>query len=160
MGDYLYNRKQKEDEVMAIIGYDFQDRDRLWEALQGKGSLVTHIGGCPVPENNKMLALLGDKMIGLIIIRDERREGRTIGQATRRVAELASRRRLEALCDNIGLTQWINVSPFHGGIVSKDNKSATIEAIVGAVFEDAGEAVAKRVMENMGIIESTASEPV
>ncbi|KAF4875128.1 hypothetical protein CGCSCA1_v005512 [Colletotrichum siamense] len=81
MGDYLYNRTQREDEVMTIIDYEFQDRDRLWEALQGKGSLVTHIGGRPVPENNRMLALLGDKMIGFIIIRDERRKGRTIGSA-------------------------------------------------------------------------------
>ncbi|KAK1856385.1 ribonuclease III [Colletotrichum chrysophilum] len=160
MGDYLYNRKQKEDEVMAIIDYEFQDRDRLWEALQGKGSLVTQIGGRPV-RDNRMLAMVGDKIVGLIIIRNENRDGRTIaGQATTRVAELACDSRLVALCDNTGLTQWINGSPFNGGLVSKDNKAATIEAIVGAVFEDAGEAVAKRVMENMGIIERTASEPV
>ncbi|KAI8253914.1 hypothetical protein K4K53_009643 [Colletotrichum sp. SAR 10_77] len=160
MGDYLYNRRQKEDEVMAIIDYEFQDRDRLWEALQGKGSLVTQIGGRPVRDNNRMLAMIGDKIVGLIIIRNENRDGRTIGQATMRVAELACDSRLVALCDNIGLTQWINVSPFNGGLVSKDNKAATIEAIVGAVFEEAGEAAAKRVMEKMGIIEPTVSEPV
>ncbi|EQB43741.1 hypothetical protein CGLO_17559 [Colletotrichum gloeosporioides Cg-14] len=160
MGDILYNRTQKENEVMAIIGYTFEDRERLWEALQGKGSLVTHIGGLPVHEKNRMLALIGDKIVGLIIIRDEYRAGRTKGQATMRVSELACDSRLEALCDNIGLTQWINVSPFHGGLVSKDNKSATVEALVGAVFEEAGEAAAKRVMQNMGIIEPTTTEPV
>lgn len=81
MGDYLYNRKQKEDEVTAIIDYEFQDRDRLWEALQGKGSLVTQIGGRPVRDNNRMLAMIGDKIVGLIIIRNENRDGRTIGSA-------------------------------------------------------------------------------
>ncbi|KAJ3958398.1 hypothetical protein N0V92_005040 [Colletotrichum tropicale] len=147
MNDNLYNRTQKENDAMTIIGYTFGDRDRLWEALQGKGSLVTQIGGRQVRDNNRKMAMVGDGVITLVIRKDayiDDRLPKGIAQAT-------------SIADYIGLTRCINVSPLHGGVVSRDNKSATVEAIVGAVWLDADETAAERVMETLGIIGPAAS---
>ncbi|KAK2730150.1 ribonuclease III [Colletotrichum kahawae] len=152
------NRKQKEDGAMAIIGYEFRDRDLLWEALQGKGSLVTQIGGRLLRDNNKKMALVGDGFITLVIRKDAYKDDLvTKGEMNRRVVTLANNARLESLCDNSGLTRCINVSPVNGGVVSRDNKSATVEATVAAVFFDAGIDAAERVMENLGIVGPAAS---
>ncbi|KAI8213938.1 hypothetical protein K4K52_003036 [Colletotrichum sp. SAR 10_76] len=158
MNDNLFNRTQKENDAMTIIGYTFGDRDRLWEALQGKGSLVTQIGGRQVRDNNRKMAMVGDGVITLVIRKDAYIDDHLPkGHANNRVATLANNERLEALCDHSGLTRCINVSPLHGGVVSRDNKSATVEAIVGAVWLDADETAAERVMETLGIIGPAAS---
>ncbi|KAF4820512.1 Ribonuclease 3 [Colletotrichum siamense] len=158
MNDNLYNRAQKESDAMTIIGYTFGNRDRLWEALQGKGSLVTQIGGRLLPDHNRKMAMVGDGIITSVIRIDAFNDDlMTKGQTNRRVVTLANNERLISLCDDKGLTPCINVSPVNGGVVSRDNKSATVEAIVGAVFLDAGMDAAEMVMENLGIIGPAAS---
>lgn len=85
MNDNLFNRTQKENDAMTIIGYTFGDRDRLWEALQGKGSLVTQIGGRQVRDNNRKMAMVGDGVITLVIRKDayiDDRLPKGIAQAT------------------------------------------------------------------------------
>ncbi|KAF0331358.1 ribonuclease III [Colletotrichum asianum] len=153
----MNDRTQKENDAITIIGYTFGDRDRLWEALQGKRSLVTQIGGRQVRDNRKM-AMVGDGVITLVIRKDAYIDNRLAkGHANNRVVTLANNERLEALCDHSGLTRCINVSPLHGGVVSRDNKSSTVEAIVGAVWLDADETAAERVMKKIGIIGPAAS---
>lgn len=56
--------------VEDIIGYNFADPLILWEALQGSGSGNTFAGTRRFPEGNKRLAILGDTILQLVLVRD------------------------------------------------------------------------------------------
>ena len=54
--------------VESIIGYVFDDRFLLWEALQAAGSPVVHAGGRSFRNGNKRLAVLGDTVLQLALV--------------------------------------------------------------------------------------------
>ena len=54
--------------VEETIGYEFNNRSILWEALQAAGSGVTAVDGRPLMDGNKRLALLGDAIIDVALI--------------------------------------------------------------------------------------------
>lgn len=54
--------------VELIIDYTFTDPFKLWEALQAPGSPVPSIGGRPIPEGNKRLAMIGDSVLKLAMV--------------------------------------------------------------------------------------------
>jgi ribonuclease-3 len=56
--------------VEEILGYTFNDRNCLWEALQAPGSGVLVAGTRRITEGNKRLALKGDAAIKNVIIED------------------------------------------------------------------------------------------
>lgn len=56
--------------VQDIIGYNFTDPFILWEALQAAGSGNTFAGNRRFPEGNKRLAVLGDTILQLVLVRD------------------------------------------------------------------------------------------
>ena len=56
--------------VQDIIGYNFADPLILWEALQAAGSGNTFAGNRRFPEGNKRLAVLGDTILQLVLVRD------------------------------------------------------------------------------------------
>jgi ribonuclease III len=56
--------------VEQVLGYTFEDRNCLWEALQAPGSGVCLAGTRRISEGNKRLALKGDAAIKNIIIED------------------------------------------------------------------------------------------
>jgi ribonuclease III len=56
--------------VEEILGYTFNDRNCLWEALQAPGSGVSVAGTRRITEGNKRLALKGDAAIKNVIIED------------------------------------------------------------------------------------------
>lgn len=53
-----------------VLGYTFNDRNRLWEALQAPGSGVWMVGNRHLYEGNKRLALKGDAALKNVIITD------------------------------------------------------------------------------------------
>lgn len=53
---------------MRLINYEFNDTNWLWEALQAPGSGVRIAGDRRVIDGNKILALLGDKLIGAFVV--------------------------------------------------------------------------------------------
>ena len=54
--------------VEETIGYEFDKKSILWEALQAAGSGVTNIDGRPLTDGNKRLALLGDAIVDVALI--------------------------------------------------------------------------------------------
>ena len=52
------------------IRYQSSDTDLIWEALQAAGSGVLSIGGRPLMDGNKRLALLGDASLKLALVED------------------------------------------------------------------------------------------
>jgi len=54
--------------AQAIIQYQFNDSNLLVEALQSAGSGVTTIGGRPLDEGHKRLALFGDSVLKTVVL--------------------------------------------------------------------------------------------
>lgn len=75
----LMRRTQMVEGCQAVLGYDFNDSDLLWEALQAAGSPVFAVGGRYLPDGNKRLALLGDTVLKLVLVREWYTSGRDRG---------------------------------------------------------------------------------
>lgn len=62
-----------EPEFECLIGYQFQDQDLMEEALEEAG---------PETAGNERLALLGDKVLAIMLLHRWYREGNTTGRST------------------------------------------------------------------------------
>lgn len=54
--------------AQEILQYDFENIDRLIEALQAPGSALNNIHGRRLPDGNKRLAILGDTVIKTVAL--------------------------------------------------------------------------------------------
>lgn len=61
---------EKVEGCQTAIKYRFNDPELLWEALQAAGSPVFAIRGRRLLDGNKRLALLGDTVLKLVLVRD------------------------------------------------------------------------------------------
>lgn len=55
-------RTLKTQTVEAAIGYVFDDKDLIWEALNLAGSGIMHAGRRVFDKGNQKLAIIGDRM--------------------------------------------------------------------------------------------------
>lgn len=80
------------DGAIAIVGTPL-DRRLVWEALQAAGVPVDFADGHYLPEGNKPLAGVGDRVMALVVTDNARDEGLrvgTAGQSRRRLLSLTS----------------------------------------------------------------------
>lgn len=155
--------------AIAIIALSL-DRLLVWEALQAAGATIDSTEGRHLPQGNKSLAGIGDRVIALVVTDRSRDDGCKIGnkrpaptnfsvnlsdgmtgETNDRLKEIGGNNRLESLCDAIGLTPLINASP-GARFIAGTTKSATVEAIVSAAYKHGGIACAVEVMRNLNII--------
>ncbi|KAI1192343.1 hypothetical protein F5X97DRAFT_340958 [Nemania serpens] len=163
------------DAAESIINYVFIDRAPLQQSLR--------VAGAPraLGEGNKSLANVGDAIIRTIMSVDCYYECLTIGAVqfhetmimfiltiddtgatTHHIQILANNARFAQLCDNSGITGCISNNPSQFNVVSNNTKATTLEAVVGAVFLDAGTRSlqeAKRVILALSIIQVTLLKP-
>ncbi|TQN69510.1 Ribonuclease 3 [Colletotrichum shisoi] len=138
--------------AMAVICYQFADTKWLWESLQAAGSPVQVIGIRSVREGNKILALYGDRLLGQFVAHDgivQNTENRS--QIDDRIKYCVNNDRLAQIFDEVGLASCINQNPSQGILVGSKTKSATIEAIIGAVAMDDGLQAAREVAQHLGV---------
>lgn len=64
---------------------------------------------------------------------------------------LVNNENLAEICDHIGLTACINLSPAAGGFVNDRLKATTLEAAIGAVFQDSDLHTVESVMAGLGL---------
>ncbi|EON64602.1 hypothetical protein W97_03835 [Coniosporium apollinis CBS 100218] len=165
----LMRRTQRIEGCQAVLGYDFNDSDLLWEALQAAGSPVFAVGRRFLPDGNKRLAILGDAVLKLILIRDgyvhdeSRGTGATIaalveklmcdpGIMNRNVSTVGSNTNLDSVGRRNGLNSFVEGNPSQQGVVPPNTMAATVEAILGAVFLDSGLESVAEVMETLGLV--------
>ncbi|KAJ5533356.1 RNAse III [Penicillium frequentans] len=138
-----------EDEKLAkaeeIICYQFTNQLGLREALQLADSI--HQNG------NKDLALLGDTVIELILVKEGLRRHATRGQINNVVSEKSCNAYLAQRGFSTGLAECVFANRSQGNRIFPGPMASTVEAIVGAVFNDSKEetAVVKGVMEALGV---------
>ncbi|PLN81001.1 RNAse III [Aspergillus taichungensis] len=128
-----------------IISYQFSNTLALREALQ-------------LPESfhrmsNKGLALLGDAIITVILVKEGLRRGAPRGQINDVLSRRSANDYLAQQGFSHGLAECVFANQSQRGTIHPRPMADTVEAIVGAVFNDSGEQMTtvKRVMETLGI---------
>ena len=79
------------DGALAVIAVPL-NRRLVWEALQAAGASVDFVDGQYLPEGNKPLAGIGDRVLALIVADNARDDGLRIGRLT------SSKIRASGLC--------------------------------------------------------------
>lgn len=156
-------------EVESIIDYYFTDPLFLWEALQAAGSSNTSAGTRWFPDGNKRLAVLGDTILQLVLVKDwydgtDARgipkslpstcllSNREIGQASEITQRVGSNANLDRIGRLYGLDDFICRNPAQLGFVSPNTMASTVEAILGAVYLDGGITYVSQVMQTLGLV--------
>lgn len=134
-------------ELEAALGHEFASPELLVRALTHR-SLAHQLaqadaGKKSVPADNERLEFLGDAVLGLVVaealftLHPEWREG----ELTRIRSGLVSRQHLAKVAQEIDLGKHLRLSrgEEHSGLRSRGTVlSNTIEAVMGAIFLDAG----------------------
>ncbi|KAK2035894.1 ribonuclease III [Colletotrichum somersetense] len=153
------HREDNLTRVQTAIGYVFNNPDWAWIAVQQAGSPVRAVGEHALPQGNKRLAGLGDRIIAMLIVDIAFAADPSIGDTNRRLSQFGTNDYLAAVCDQHGLSSCIIVNPAQNGVVHTNLKATTVEALLGAVYKDAGDDLhaAREVAKFLGIIRTPAS---
>lgn len=126
------------------LGHHFNDKDLLAEALTHPSAMATQ--GPQV--NNQRLEFLGDRVVGLVIAdalfasTDQEREG----HLTRRYADCVENARLAQIARDLDIGSALAVQA-NTSLADTDKVLAdALEALIGAVWCDAGIDAARRVI--------------
>ena len=74
------------------------------------------------------------------------------GRATEILQTVSSNSNMDRVARRHGLDNFVNGNRSQGGMISANVMTATLEAIVGAVYLDGGLDQVKRVMRNLGLV--------
>jgi len=135
-------------ELEAALGYEFRDRQLLERAL-----LHSSAAGEQSLPSNQTMEFLGDAVVDLAVsdvlfgLHPDSDEG----ELTRTRAALVSARGLAHIARNLDLGRWLRLGRGEersGGRSKAKILADSYEAIIAAVFLDAGYAAARRVVEH------------
>ncbi len=124
-----------------VIGYRFRDRELLEQALTHRSSLSGTRRSRLV--SNERLELLGDAVLGLAVTEFlfKRFPRKPEGELTNMKSVVVSRRILSRVARDLRLGEYILMSPAEersGGRQRPSILADTLEALVGAIYLDAG----------------------
>ncbi|KAF3171125.1 hypothetical protein TWF788_010011 [Orbilia oligospora] len=137
--------------IQNVIGYVFKSNTLVEEALESTGHarLVSGKG-----DGHRRLALLGDKVLGLVQI-DQ-------WYGTQQTRDNVTNRRLQECADQLGITSEILVAPeqaylhLQGGQIGRVTSASAVEALLGAVWLDSNRDFeqVKKVVCKLGIMDN------
>jgi ribonuclease-3 len=150
-------------ELEKVIGHHFHAQGLLEEALEESGLASA---------GNARLALVGDKILDLMLLRRWYREGNTTGmptpsrmdisliyteQGTSLLQTYACNKQLTSTARVLDLQRFIHQRPDLERNVPNSTLATTVEAILGAVWLDSNEDVQQvdEVMEKIGLYPSS-----
>ena len=151
-------------EFEKIVGHHFLDRNLMEEALEETGLASA---------GNKRLALLGDKILALMLLRRWYHEGNTTGmlnpsimgikliyteQGTSLLQTYACNKQLTSMARVSDLQRFIHQRPDLERSIPDSTLATTVEAIIGAVWLDSDESVQQvnKAMEKLGLYPSSS----
>ncbi|KXH38086.1 hypothetical protein CSIM01_04576 [Colletotrichum simmondsii] len=144
---------EKINRAMRLINYEFNDTNWLWEALQTPGSGVRIAGDRRVIDGNKILALLGDKLLGTFVVETLVSHNLAVrGTIDTQVQRAVNNAQLAETFDSLDFVHCLNLNPSQGKAIGARTKADTIEAIIGAVYMDGGLDAARRVAIKLTIL--------
>lgn len=132
--------------IEDIIGYNFTNKRLLLEALTHPGCAEVYNGQ---PFNYQRLEFLGDSVLGLVVAELLFRmyPGENEGSLAKRHAALVRSESLAGIARELGIAEFIRMSPAGRGSDKRDNISNledVCEALIGALYLDGGFDVAKK----------------
>ena len=150
-------------EFKKVVGHHFLHRGLMEEALEETGLASA---------GNERLALLGDKILALMLLRRWYHEGNTTGmptpsimgirliyteQGTSLLQTYACNKQLASMARDLDLQRFIHQRPDLERSVPDSTLASTVEAILGAVWLDSDENVQQvnEVMEKIGLYPSS-----
>lgn len=144
-------RSRKHKALEAAIGYEFADRALLERALT-HASMRT--GRRPQPPDNERLEFLGDRVLGLVIaeLLVELYPEASEGDLARRFNRLVRGDTCAAVAKRLGIGPALVLSTSEsdsGGREKNTILADAIEAILGAIFMEAGFDVARKTVRRL-----------
>jgi len=146
--------------LAGVLGVSLSQPELLEEALTHRSVLPTlrpgrrrPRRGAP-PRNYERLEFLGDRVLGLVVadLLWRRFPEDDEGRLTRRLTHLVRRETLARIAETIGLGHHIRLSPAEAAAGSAHNPgilSDAVEAVIAAVYLDAGFAAACAFIERL-----------
>lgn len=149
------------DEFEALLGYTFAQRALLIQALT-HSSLAHERGKSSPGKDNEQLEFLGDAVVGLLVAESLFRSYPALGegQLTRLRAALVSRRHLGQVAARLDLGRFLLLGRGEersGGRKKSALLANSIEAVIGALYLDAGIEIARRFVEQYVIAPSVSA---
>ncbi|MBT9332125.1 ribonuclease III [Paracidobacterium acidisoli] len=148
------------DDLEALLGHVFHQRALLIRALTH--SSLAHERGTPAPgEDNEQLEFLGDAVVGLLVAESLFRSYPDLreGELTRLRAALVSRRHLGQVAARLDLGKFLLLGRGEersGGRKKNALLANTMEAVIGALYLDAGIETARSFVEQNVIAPSVS----
>src|SRR6202044_612460 len=133
----------------AALGHTFRDRELLERALTHKSRIYEKAadGGCS--SDNEQLEFLGDAILGFVVSEClvRRYESFPEGRLSKLKAHLVSAARLYEVAQELGLGEFLILGrgeEMSGGREKKALLSDPVEALIAALYLDAGLDMARR----------------
>lgn len=136
------------ERIEKLLGHRFADRRLLEQAL-------THASAAgPGRPSNERLEFLGDRVLGLAVARllFEQFPGDREGDLGKRLAHLVDRRTLAGVARELDLAPALRLSHGEAGSGGRANPTIladAVEALIGALFLDAGYEAAERAVHRL-----------
>lgn len=129
----------------ASLGHQFEDRALLDAAL-------THASATDAVSTYERLEFLGDRVVGLLMadFLMRRHPNEKEGHLARRLAALVDRRSLAEVARHLDLGSFLRLSPGEDAAGIRANTTVladVMEAVIGAVYRDAGLEAARPIVE-------------
>ena len=131
-------------ELEVILGHNFKNKDLLHKALTHK-SFSNNI-------NNEKLEFLGDRVLGLIIsnILINKYPDESEGVIDKKFANLVNKKTCADIAKKLSLKKYLYLGSSHKNLERSTDKivSDCLEAIVGAIYLDAGLSTSEKFILN------------
>jgi len=102
-------------------------------------------------ESNSCMAILGDKVFGLIITEEHFKKDDSKGAIQNHISRIASNENLFAIGKALKLDGFLWRDPGDTGPVSKNVMAVSVEAVIGAVYLEGSLDAAKRMISGFGL---------
>lgn len=140
----------------GVIGHKFKNLDLLERAVTHRSWAYENIQGDVRGHENESLEFIGDSVLGLIVAEQlfKRNPNASEGDLTLMKHNLVSGSSLAEISEKLGLGEYLRLggSEVKAGRKKQSLLTNTLEAVIGAVFLDAGyvvtRALVKRLMDD------------
>lgn len=138
-------------ELEVRLGYHFEDRDWLVQALSHRSLRSRASASAPLMDNER-LEFLGDAILGFVVsdVLCLLFPRLSEGKLSRIKANLVNRRRLRQVAEQLELGRYLRLGPGEektGGRHKQAILANAVEAVVAAIFRDGGLAATRRFVE-------------
>ncbi len=152
------------------LGHTFRDRELLDRALTHKSRIYEKPADAPSSSDNEQLEFLGDAILGFVVSESlvRRHASYPEGRLSKLKAHLVSAARLHEVAQELHLGDYLRLGrgeEMSGGRAKKALLSDAVEALIAALYVDAGLEVARgfiesRVVGSLDITEDGAESAV